>query len=256
MVRTQGLDKPTIFVLSFATMALLNGMNPVRVTDTVDVSELGTSLISNSTTEYKDVSLCAGVARVFSESLIGNNDDMYEGTEKFVDTYHELDKVMFTNARVNMRTEPIMDSSNVYKLLDIGTEIYVEGYTDSEWYAVSYEGSRYYINSNYLQDDSPFILVSSTAYYNPNNNKTADMSETIEDFTLAGRIEWLGKSCYIYECNEDGSVGSCRGYYEFHDTGWGIDGDILRGETIDFYMEDEADCRKYGRQNVYVYFID
>lgn len=93
--------------------------------------------------------------------------------------------------------------------------------------------------------------VSSTAYYNPNGNRTADDSQTIAGLTLAGKREWLGRSCRLYRLD-----GICLGRYEFHDTGWGIDGDILRGETVDIYFDTHDECIQYGRQDIYVEFLD
>lgn len=93
--------------------------------------------------------------------------------------------------------------------------------------------------------------VSSTAYYNPNGNRTTDGSRTIADLTLAGKREWLGKSCRLYRID-----GTCLGVYEFHDTGYGRDGDILRGETVDIYFDTRDECIQYGRQDIYVEFLD
>lgn len=93
--------------------------------------------------------------------------------------------------------------------------------------------------------------VSSTAYYNPDGNKTADGSQTIVGLTLAGKREWLGRSCRLYRLD-----GTCLGDYEFHDTGYGRDGDILRGETVDIYFDTRDECIQYGRQDIYVEFLD
>lgn len=101
------------------------------------------------------------------------------------------------------------------------------------------------------QIPSGAFRVSSTAYYNPNGNRTADGSRTIAGLTLAGKREWLGRSCRLYQLD-----GTCLGSYEFHDTGWGIDGDILRGETVDIYFETYDECIQYGRRDIYVEFID
>lgn len=98
---------------------------------------------------------------------------------------------------------------------------------------------------------SEAFRVSSTAYYNPDENRTADGSQTIAGLTLAGKREWLGRSCRLYRLD-----GTCLGSYEFHDTGWGIDGDILRGETVDIYFETYDECIQYGRRDIYVEFLD
>lgn len=100
----------------------------------------------------------------------------------------------------------------------------------------------------------PFA-VDCTAYCYT-GNLTASGEPTVEGVTIAGRQEWLGKTCMMYACNEDGTVGDLIGIYEFTDTGWGIDGDILRGETVDLYFNDKQTCIDWGRKNVYIEVVD
>ena len=59
---------------------------------------------------------------------------------------------------------------------------------------------------------------------------------------IAGKREWLGNCAAIYSITEDGSVGDFIGYYEFLDTGAGMDTDgdgkgdtIINGESVDIY---------------------
>lgn len=107
----------------------------------------------------------------------------------------------------------------------------------------------------------PF-MVESTAYYNPNNNYCADGSYPIAGLTVAGKREWLGKTCAIYTVAEDGSIGDFMGYYEFRDTGFGNDkdgngiGSIQEGTCIDIYFDTKEECINYGRRNVYIQVID
>lgn len=56
---------------------------------------------------------------------------------------------------------------------------------------------------------------------------------------VAGKEEWLGKSCYIYSINPDGSCGELIGIYEFLDTGYGIDGSLIEGTSIDVWFPSE-----------------
>lgn len=100
-------------------------------------------------------------------------------------------------------------------------------------------------------EDGKQHKVSSTAYYNPKGNKTADGSETIHNLTVAGAREWLG--CTVMIWDEDLNF---MGYYEFHDTGYGKDGDIPRGETIDIYFDTYDECVDYGRRTVYIQIFD
>ena len=99
----------------------------------------------------------------------------------------------------------------------------------------------------------PFV-VECTAYCN--EGLTASGSQTIEGLTIAGASEWLGCAAVLYEQDEEGGLGEFIGIYQFTDTGYGRDGDILRGETVDLYIPDEAACWQWGRQNVYIQIID
>ena len=50
---------------------------------------------------------------------------------------------------------------------------------------------------------------------------------------IAGPKEWLGMAAVLYEVKEDGTLGDFIGYYEFCDTGAGIDTDNDgNGDTI------------------------
>lgn len=66
---------------------------------------------------------------------------------------------------------------------------------------------------------------------------------------VAGKAEWLGCVAMLYRVNEDGSMGDFIGYYEFTDTGAGMDTDndgygdtIINGESIDVWQPTEQDC--------------
>lgn len=98
----------------------------------------------------------------------------------------------------------------------------------------------------------PFV-VECTAYCD--EGITASGKQTIEGQTLAGAREWIGCMAVLYEVDEDGSIGDFIGIYEVTDTGFGKDGDILRGETVDIYMKDEDMCWEWGRRDVYVQII-
>lgn len=118
---------------------------------------------------------------------------------------------------------------------------------------------------------SDLVLVSSTAYYDVRGVGYGALGKPlVEDLTVAGKVEWLGMSCAIYECNEDGSVGDFIGYYEFTDTGYGQEtgygesrilegrtiGTIESGQCIDIYFSTYEQCVQYGRKNVYVKLFD
>ena len=95
--------------------------------------------------------------------------------------------------------------------------------------------------------------VECTAYCD--DGVTASGKPTIEGQTIAGASEWLGCMAVLYDVDEDGSIGDFIGIYEFMDTGYGKDGDIPRGETVDIFMQEEAACVEWGRKDVYVQII-
>lgn len=102
-------------------------------------------------------------------------------------------------------------------------------------------------------DAGPF-RIECTAYCD--DGVTASGKPTIEGLTIAGAAEWMGCAAVLYEVEPDGIIGSIIGIYQFTDTGYGRDGDIPRGETVDIYMPDESDCIEWGRKDVYLQIID
>jgi hypothetical protein len=86
------------------------------------------------------------------------------------------------------------------------------------------------------------------------------------DGIVAGRHSDLGRVAAIYRCDTDGQLGEFIGYYEFLDTGAGIDTDgdgkgdsIKKGLSIDVFKNslDEAKdwIAEYG-DYVYIQYID
>lgn len=83
---------------------------------------------------------------------------------------------------------------------------------------------------------------------------------------IAGRKEDLGKVAALYAVAEDGSVGEFIGYFDFYDTGAGIDTDgdgrgdsIKKGKSVDVFRETMTDANKwiktYG-DYVYIQYIE
>lgn len=81
----------------------------------------------------------------------------------------------------------------------------------------------------------------------------------------AGKKEWLGYVAEINRVNPDGSVGEFIGYFEFRDTGAGMDSDkdgkgdtIINGTSIDIWVDSLDDAyawvREYG-DYVYIKLI-
>lgn len=251
MIKLDKKLKIGVAMFSAFGVLILSDIKPLNVN-----AELGTE-VTYDLVSIDSSSLTAGVSSILYETinLTATVEKHEEEVTAEFNPFTEIDSEMWTTEYVNMR-DAGTKSANVLQKVRVGTKVHVLGYENDYWYKVEYDGQTGYICSDYLSTTSPYKKVSSTAYYNPNGNKTADCSDTIAGFTLAGMSEWLGKGCYIYNVAEDGSVGSCRGYYEFHDTGWGRDGDIPRGETIDIYMTTKDECVAYGRQDVYILFVD
>lgn len=246
MIKLDKKLKIGVAMFSAFGILILADIKPLNVN-----AEVGTHGLASN------ISLTAGVSSILYETinLTATVEKHEEEVTAEFNPFTEIDSEMWTTEYVNMR-DAGTKSANVLQKVRVGTKVHVLGYENDYWYKVEYDGQTGYICSDYLSTTSPYKKVSSTAYYNPNGNKTADCSDTIAGFTLAGMSEWLGKGCYIYNVAEDGSVGSCRGYYEFHDTGWGRDGDIPRGETVDIYMTTKDECVTYGRQDIYILFVD
>lgn len=91
-----------------------------------------------------------------------------------------------------------------------------------------------------------------------------------ENFTLAGKQEWLGMTAMLWTIGEYGEPDEFLGYYEFHDVGYGQPagygsskllkgrslGTIETGECIDIWMPTEADCEKWGRRRLIIQIFD
>lgn len=251
MIKLDKKLKIGVAMFSAFGVLILADIKPLNVN-----AELGTE-VTYDLVSIDSSSLTAGVSSILYEiiNLTATVEKHEEEVTAEFNPFTEIDSEMWTTEYVNMR-DAGTKSANVLQKVRVGTKVHVLGYENDYWYKVEYDGQTGYICSDYLSTTSPYKKVSSTAYYNPNGNKTADCSDTIAGFTLAGMSEWLGKGCYIYNVAEDGSVGSCRGYCEFHDTGWGRDGDIPRGETVDIYMTTKDECVTYGRQDIYILFVD
>ena len=78
---------------------------------------------------------------------------------------------------------------------------------------------------------------------------------------IAGRKEWLGMAAVLYEVKEDGTLGDFIGYYEFCDTGAGIDTDndgigdtIESGNSVDVWQPSMESARAWVKvHGDYVY---
>ena len=86
------------------------------------------------------------------------------------------------------------------------------------------------------------------------------------DGIIAGRRERIGMMAVLYEVKEDGTLGDFIGYYEFCDTGAGIDtdndgiGDTIRtGNSVDVWQPSMTNARAWIREHgdyVYMQIVD
>lgn len=78
---------------------------------------------------------------------------------------------------------------------------------------------------------------------------------------VAGRKEWIGYTAELNAVNEDGSVGEFIGFFEFQDTGAGMDSDgdgigdtIKDGQSIDVWINSLSEAYAWrDRYGDYVY---
>lgn len=110
----------------------------------------------------------------------------------------------------------------------------------------------------------PFLIRCTC--YTWTGNQCRNGSWPVEGLSVAGKEEWLGKAIIMYSVAEDGGIGDFIGYFDFTDTGDGIDLDgdgqgetIRNGTSIDVYRDTLEGCYKwiemYG-DYVYIQVVD
>lgn len=92
--------------------------------------------------------------------------------------------------------------------------------------------------------------IESTAYY---EGEVTASGQKVREGICAGRKEWLGLTCIVYE-DDDGSPGDYIGIYEMLDTG--SDRRIREGKCIDIYMPEKETCLEWGRRKVWVQLVE
>ena len=111
--------------------------------------------------------------------------------------------------------------------------------------------------------DSELREIRCTCYVEPGVTKSGHQTH---EGVIAGRKEDLGKVAALYAVAEDGSIGEFIGYFDFYDTGAGIDTDgdgkgdsIKKGKSVDVFRDDMKAAKKwiktYG-DYVYMQIID
>lgn len=97
--------------------------------------------------------------------------------------------------------------------------------------------------SNYIEEYGEPLYVRCTGYDDIGYTKSGEWTRP---GGVAGKLEWLGKKCYIYEVDDTGDCGELIGVYTFNDTGFGLkkldgvyyeQGTIKAGKSIDIWHE-------------------
>lgn len=94
-----------------------------------------------------------------------------------------------------------------------------------------------------IESKDDLQLIRCTGYVVKGYTKSG---EWVRPGGVAGKQEWLGKSCNIYEVDPDGNKGDLIGTYDFNDTGFGLEeldgiyypnGTIPEGMSIDIWHD-------------------
>lgn len=94
-------------------------------------------------------------------------------------------------------------------------------------------------------------IIRCTCYCDQGYTKSG---QWVREGIIAGKEEWMGKAAYLYEVKEDGSIGDFIGIYEFLDTGYGINGSLIEGTSVDVYQPTLERCYEWiGEYGDYVY---
>lgn len=94
-------------------------------------------------------------------------------------------------------------------------------------------------------------IIRCTCYCDQGYTKSG---QWVREGIVAGKEEWLGMAAVLYEVEEDGSMGDFIGIYEFLDTGYGINGSLQEGTSIDVYCPTLDACYDWiGQHGDYVY---
>ena len=123
------------------------------------------------------------------------------------------------------------------------------------------------VNAEGGQKQPVLVKVQTTGYYDYLYHWGIgyDGRPLVEGLTVAGKPEWLGMSCALYDLDM-----RLIGIYEFRDIGYGKSlgygqsqilkgrsvGDIEAGKTIDIYFNSRADALAWGRRTCYMQLIN
>lgn len=226
--------------------------------------------VSVTMCDYMIESNKVSIEKEYTEILKEANPEKESNKEKLKSESKRIkkDTKLWAEVTVNIREKADKNSKCVGKKV-AGSMIIVDKDMMNGWLRISNNGNKAYVCEEYFTTESPFIMVSSTAYWDEYNRRSASGRQLQNGYSLAGKVEWLGRTCELYTYSEDGP-GKYLGIYRFDDTGYGAEsghgssrildgrtvGTIENGTCIDIYMNNESECINYGRRNVYIRFID
>ena len=174
------------------------------------------------------------------------------------DESYRVPKVSFSVIEIASKNPVVenLEMDNVkqpYESLDSEKQEEISAEKDSSSEKENIDSEREFVTEPYLIDCSAYCET---------GNPCKDGTYPKVGETVAGKKEWLGRSCNLYYCTKDGEIGDLIGTYIFHDTGFGDDADgdgigsIEAGTKIDLYLGDYDTCIKWGVPKVYIEFLD
>lgn len=139
--------------------------------------------------------------------------------------YAAIKEPTFEKIEVTVEKIPITSTENSTFSIDSVLDSSLDEFTTEE-----------YINNTSVEDDTTANKIRCTGYCDYGYTKSG---EYVHEGVIAGKEEWLGLSANIYEVNADGSKGKLIGNYKFLDTGYGINGSLIDGTSVDIWHPSE-----------------
>jgi hypothetical protein len=173
------------------------------------------------------------------------------GSFKIMGKSNDLKAETTASAEDNVITKDKIDS------VEIGNSIGTESctYYDGDVYAAKMLSS-YKTPQSALYDTKNSTLIKCMGYTGTGTTYTG--VATYEG-CVAGKEEWIGKTCRLYAVDDAGNFADFIGEYKFDDTGYGVNGNIQNGNAISIWHSNEESYNewkeKYG-DYVYMCIVD
>lgn len=206
----------------------------------------------------------------FSDAeLVGSSLDSEISEEEKIEYTYDIGDTLYVTANINLRQDKNAESASIGAICT-GEKVTVADKSEADWICVNYKDTVGYVCGDYVSNEAPLIKVSATAYWNEYNRGSASGRQLVQGKSIAGMVGWLHRSVNIYRCNSDGTVGEFVGTFVFDDTGYGAEtgygeskilpgktvGTIENGTCIDMYYDNLSGCKTWGRQDVFIQFVD